>query len=161
MTSPVLYQRRCPSLRTCQPWWASDNSFTGQIPDFLGSLTNMTQLRLQGNSFQGPIPRSLSNLIKLTSLRIGDIVNGSSSMAFVGNMTSLGELVLRNSKISDTLASVDFSKFVNLTLLDLSFNNITGQMPQSIFDLPMLSYLFLGNNSLSGSLPATKSPLLA
>ncbi|KAM3389037.1 hypothetical protein ACQJBY_011273 [Aegilops geniculata] len=121
----------------------------------------MTQLRLQGNSFQGPIPRSLSNLIKLTSLRIGDIVNGSSSMAFVGNMTSLGELVLRNSKISDTLASVDFSKFVNLTLLDLSFNNITGQMPRSIFDLPMLSYLFLGNNSLSGSLPATKSPLLA
>uniref|UniRef100_M8C187 non-specific serine/threonine protein kinase n=1 Tax=Aegilops tauschii TaxID=37682 RepID=M8C187_AEGTA len=126
--------------------WASDNSFTGQIPDFLGSLTNMTQLRLQGNSFQGPIPRSLSNLIKLTSLRIGDIVNGSSSMAFVGNMTSLGELVLRNSKISDTLASVDFSKFVNLTLLDLSFNNITGQMPQSIFDLPMLSYLNLVAN---------------
>ncbi|VAH35581.1 unnamed protein product [Triticum turgidum subsp. durum] len=126
--------------------WASDNSFTGQIPDFLGSLTNMTQLRLQGNSFQGPIPRSLSNLIKLTSLRIGDIVNGSSSMEFVGNMTSLGELVLRNSKISDTLASVDFSKFVNLTLLDLSFNNITGQMPRSIFDLPMLSYLNLVAN---------------
>ncbi|CAM0902803.1 unnamed protein product [Alopecurus aequalis] len=140
--------------------WASDNNFTGQIPDFLGSLTNMTQLRLQGNSFQGPIPRSLSNLVKLTSLRIGDIVNGSSSMAFVGNMTSLGDLVLRNSKISDTLASVEFSKFVNLNLLDLSFNNITGQMPQSIFNLPLLSFLFLGNNSLSGSLPATKSPLL-
>ncbi|KAE8795730.1 putative LRR receptor-like serine/threonine-protein kinase [Hordeum vulgare] len=140
--------------------WASDNSFTGQIPDYLGSLTNMTQLRLQGNSFQGPIPRSLSNLIKLTSLRIGDIVNGSSSLVFVGNMTTLGDLVLRNSKISDTLASVDFSKFVNLTLLDLSFNNITGQMPQSIFDLPSLNFVFLGNNSLSGSLPATKSPLL-
>lgn len=140
--------------------WASDNNFTGQIPDYLGSLTNMTQLRLQGNSFEGPIPRSLSNLVKLTSLRIGDIVNGSSSMAFVGNMTSLGDLVLRNSKISDTLASVEFSKFVNLTLLDLSFNNITGQMPQSIFNLPSLSFVFLGNNSLSGSLPTTKTALL-
>ncbi|XP_003581672.1 probable LRR receptor-like serine/threonine-protein kinase At1g56130 [Brachypodium distachyon] len=140
--------------------WASDNNFTGQIPDYLGSLTNMTQLRLQGNSFEGPIPKSLSNLIKLTSLRIGDIVNGSSSLAFVGNMPSLGDLVLRNSKIFGTLSLVDFSKFVNLTLLDLSFNNITGQMPRSIFNLPSLSFLFLGNNSLSGSLPATKNPLL-
>ncbi|KAM0839364.1 hypothetical protein ACQ4PT_060357 [Festuca glaucescens] len=140
--------------------WASDNNFTGQIPDYLGSFTNLNQLRLQGNSFQGPIPISLSNLMKLTSLRIGDIVNGSSSMAFVRNMTSLSDLVLRNSKIYDTLASVEFSKFVNLNLLDLSFNNITGQIPLSIFNLPSLIFIFLGNNSLSGSLPATKNQLL-
>ncbi|CAD6259593.1 unnamed protein product [Miscanthus lutarioriparius] len=147
-------------LKNLSILWASDNNFSGQIPDYLGSLTNLTQLRLQGNSFQGPIPSSLSNLVNLKKLRIGDIVNGSSPLAFIGNMTSLGELVLRNTKISDTLASVDFSKFVNLYLLDLSFNNITGQIPQSILNLLSLSYLFLGNNSLSGSLPATKSPLL-
>jgi serine/threonine protein kinase len=138
-----------------------DNNFTGQIPDYLGSLTNLTQLRLQGNSFQGPIPRSLYNLVKLRSLRIGDIVNGSSSLAFIGSMTSLGDLVLRNSRISDSLASVDFSKFGSLNLLDLSFNNITGQIPPSIVNLPSLTFLFLGNNSLSGSLPAMKSPLLS
>ncbi|XP_052151459.1 probable LRR receptor-like serine/threonine-protein kinase At1g56140 isoform X2 [Oryza glaberrima] len=141
--------------------WASDNNFTGQIPDYLGSLTNLTQLRLQGNSFQGPIPRSLYNLVKLRSLRIGDIVNGSSSLAFIGSMTSLGDLVLRNSRISDSLSSVDFSKFGSLNLLDLSFNNITGQIPPSIVNLPSLTFLFLGNNSLSGSLPAMKSPLLS
>ncbi|KAJ1272782.1 hypothetical protein BS78_06G228400 [Paspalum vaginatum] len=147
-------------LKNLSILWASDNNFSGQIPDYLGSLTNLTELRLQGNSFQGPIPKSLSNLVNLTKLRIGDIVNGSSSLAFIGNMPSLGELVLRNSKISDTLASVDFSKFGILNLLDLSFNNITGQIPQSILNLPSLSYLFLGNNSLSGSLPVTKSPSL-
>uniref|UniRef100_A0A453CQB4 non-specific serine/threonine protein kinase n=1 Tax=Aegilops tauschii subsp. strangulata TaxID=200361 RepID=A0A453CQB4_AEGTS len=144
-------------LTKLQQLYIDSNDFTGPLPAALSQLTNLSTLRLQGNSFQGPIPRSLSNLIKLTSLRIGDIVNGSSSMAFVGNMTSLGELVLRNSKISDTLASVDFSKFVNLTLLDLSFNNITGQMPQSIFDLPMLSYLFLGNSSFSEIFHTTTS----
>ncbi|KAG8043491.1 hypothetical protein GUJ93_ZPchr0458g22452 [Zizania palustris] len=140
--------------------WASDNNFTGQIPDYLGSLTNLTQLRLQGNSFQGPIPRSFYNLVNLKSLRIGDIVNGSSSLAFIGNMTSLGDLVLRNSKISDSLASVDFSNFGSLNLLDLSFNNITGQIPRSILNLTSLTFLFLGNNSLSGSLPDMKSSLL-
>ncbi|KAF2935850.1 hypothetical protein DAI22_04g261300 [Oryza sativa Japonica Group] len=76
-------------------------------------------------------------------------------------MTSLGDLVLRNSRISDSLASVDFSKFGSLNLLDLSFNNITGQIPPSIVNLPSLTFLFLGNNSLSGSLPAMKSPLLS
>ncbi|OEL29308.1 putative LRR receptor-like serine/threonine-protein kinase [Dichanthelium oligosanthes] len=128
-------------LKNLSVLWASDNNFTGQIPDYLGSLTNLTELRLQGNSFQGPIPKSLSNLVKLSKLRIGEIVNGSSPLAFISNMTSLGELVLRNSKISDTLASVDFSKFGNLSLLDLSFNNITGQIHQSILNLPSLSYL--------------------
>ncbi|KAK3121399.1 hypothetical protein QOZ80_8BG0652310 [Eleusine coracana subsp. coracana] len=140
--------------------FASDIEFTGKIPDFLGSLTKLEDLRFQGNSFEGPIPASLSNLTKLTSLRIGDIVNGSSSLDFIGNLTSLNVLILRNSRISDNLATVNFSKLAGLTLLDLSFNNITGQIPESILNLQNLRFLFLGNNSLSGSLPNAKSPSL-
>ncbi|RCV35402.1 hypothetical protein SETIT_7G237400v2 [Setaria italica] len=135
--------------------WASDNDFTGQIPDYIGSFSNLLELRFQGNSFQGPLPTTLSNLVQLTSLRIGDIVNGSSSLAFISNMTSLNTLVLRNCRISDNLASVNFSQFATLTLLDLSFNNITGQVPQALLNLNSLSFLFLGNNSLSGSLPSS------
>ncbi|CAN6229549.1 unnamed protein product [Urochloa humidicola] len=133
--------------------WASDNDFTGQIPDYIGTWTNLTELRFQGNSFEGPLPTTLSNLVQLTSLRIGDIVNGSSSLAFISNMPSLNTLILRNCRISDSLASVNFSQFANLNLLDLSFNNITGQVPQSLLNLSSLNFLFLGNNSLSGSLP--------
>nr|TKW06575.1 hypothetical protein SEVIR_7G248700v2 [Setaria viridis] len=135
--------------------WASDNDFTGQIPDYIGSLSNLSDLRFQGNSFQGPLPTTLSNLVQLTSLRIGDIVNGSSSLAFISNMTSLNTLVLRNCRISDNLASVNFSQFAKLSLLDLSFNNITGLVPQALLNLNSLSFLFLGNNSLSGSLPSS------
>ncbi|XP_066343812.1 probable LRR receptor-like serine/threonine-protein kinase At1g56130 [Miscanthus floridulus] len=135
--------------------WASDNDFTGQIPDFIGSWTNLTELRFQGNSFQGPLPATLSNLVQLTSLRIGDIVNGSSSLTFISNMTSLSTLILRNCRISDSLASVNFSQFANLNLLDLSFNNITGQVPEALVNLNSLNFLFLGNNSLSGSLPSS------
>ncbi|KAL6652027.1 hypothetical protein ACP70R_010952 [Stipagrostis hirtigluma subsp. patula] len=140
--------------------WASDNDFTGQIPDYIGSWTNLTELRFQGNSFQGPLPTTLSNLVQLTSLRIGDIVIGSSSMAFISNMTSLSTLVLRNCRISDSLASVNFSRFTSLILLDLSFNNITGQIPQALLNLNSLNFLFLGNNSLSGTLPSSIGPSL-
>ncbi|KAK3121398.1 hypothetical protein QOZ80_8BG0652300 [Eleusine coracana subsp. coracana] len=140
--------------------WAPDNDFTGKIPDYLGSLTKLEDLWFQGNSFEGPIPVSLSNLTKLTSLRIGDLVNGSSSLDFISNLTSLNVLILRNCRISDNLATVNFSKLGGLTLLDLSFNNITGEIPESILNLQNLGFLFLGNNSLSGSLPDAKSPSL-
>jgi len=144
-------------LKNLKILWASDNDFTGKIPDFIGSLTKLEVLRFQGNSFEGPIPESLSNLTKLTDLRIGDIVNGSSSLSFISNLTSLNVLILRNCRISDNLATVNFSNLGGLTLLDLSFNNITGQIPQSILNLENLGFLFLGNNSLSGSLPNVKS----
>ncbi|XP_044967602.1 probable LRR receptor-like serine/threonine-protein kinase At1g56130 isoform X1 [Hordeum vulgare subsp. vulgare] len=135
--------------------WASDNDFTGQLPDYIGSWS-LTDLRFQGNSFQGPIPTTFSNLDQLASLRIGDILNGSSSsLAFLNNMTSLSTLILRNCRISDKLSSIDFSKFTSLNLLDLSFNNITGQVPQTLLNLSSLGFLFLGNNSLSGSLPSS------
>ncbi|CAM0902809.1 unnamed protein product [Alopecurus aequalis] len=136
--------------------WGSDNDFTGKIPDYIGSWSSLSELRFQGNSFQGPIPATLSNLMLLTSLRIGDILNGSSSsLAFLNNLTSLNTLVLRNCRISDKLVSIDFSKFTKLNLLDLSFNNITGQIPQTLLNLNSLTFLFLGNNSLSGSLPSS------
>ncbi|XP_078154360.1 putative LRR receptor-like serine/threonine-protein kinase At1g56140 isoform X2 [Carex rostrata] len=141
--------------------WASDNAFTGKMPDYIGTWTGLLDLRFQGNSFQGPIPSSFSNLVNLTSLRIGDIADNTSSskLDFVSNLTSLIFLILRNCKISDTLPT-DFSMFKSLQLLDLSFNNITGEVPQSLFSLSSLNYLFLGNNGLSGSLPSQKSTLL-
>ncbi|KAJ4792180.1 Leucine-rich repeat transmembrane protein kinase [Rhynchospora pubera] len=141
--------------------WASDNAFTGKIPDYIGnSWTSMRELRFQGNSFQGPIPSNLANLVNLISLRIGDITNGSSStLDIISNMTSLSTLILRNCKISDSLPN-NYAQFKSLQKLDLSFNNITGQLPQSLFSLSTLKYLFLGNNSLTGSLPSGKSSSL-
>ncbi|XP_062182288.1 probable LRR receptor-like serine/threonine-protein kinase At1g56130 isoform X2 [Phragmites australis] len=139
---------------------ASDNDFTGKIPDYFGSLTDLEDLAFQGNSFEGPIPESLSNLTKLTNLWIGDIVDGSSSLAFISNLTSLSILILRNCKVSGNLGTADFSKLAGLILLDLSFNNITGQVPQSILTLDNLEFLFLGNNSLTGRLPDVKSASL-
>ncbi|RCV35401.1 hypothetical protein SETIT_7G237400v2 [Setaria italica] len=124
--------------------WASDNDFTGQIPDYIGSFSNLLELRFQGNSFQGPLPTTLSNLVQLTSLRIGDIVNGSSSLAFISNMTSLNTLVLRNCRISDNLASVNFSQFATLTLLDFSYNQLSGNFPSWVS--PNLTLNLVANN---------------
>ncbi|MQM10569.1 hypothetical protein Taro_043461, partial [Colocasia esculenta] len=114
---------------------------------------------LYGNNFQGPIPPSFLNLSNLIDLRLGDITDGSSALTFIQNMKYLRILVLRNCKISGTILH-NFDEYRSLTFLDLSFNNLTGQLPQSLFVSNSLKYLFLGNNSLSGSLPMAKGQTL-
>ncbi|XP_078437586.1 putative LRR receptor-like serine/threonine-protein kinase At1g56140 [Wolffia australiana] len=147
------------NLTKLETFQASANSFTGKIPDFFGTFTSLKDMTLQGNSFEGPIPSSLGNLRNLSSLRLGDIFSGTSTFDFLKNLTSLTTLVVRNARISDTL-QLDFSQYTNLQHLDFSFNNITGSIPQSIFSSSSLIFLFLGNNSLSGGLPAQKSSSL-
>ncbi|KAI8028381.1 putative LRR receptor-like serine/threonine-protein kinase [Camellia lanceoleosa] len=135
-----------------QPW-ASDNELTGSIPEFIGNWSKLKSLRFQGNSFGGPLPTTFSNLTLMEDLRISDLSNGSSSLAFLKDMKSLNLLILWNNNISGSIPS-------NITM-DLIFNKLTGQIPDSLFNLSSLSYLFLGNNKLTGILPAQKStPLL-
>ncbi|GJN09501.1 hypothetical protein PR202_ga27514 [Eleusine coracana subsp. coracana] len=140
--------------------YLGSSGFSGPFPSTFSKLTNLRILWAPDNDFTGKIPDYLGSLTKLEDLRIGDLLNGSSSLDFISNLTSLNVLILRNCRISDNLATVNFSKLGGLTLLDLSFNNITGQIPESILNLQNLGFLFLGNNSLSGSLPDAKSPSL-
>ncbi|XP_062093675.1 receptor-like protein 19 [Humulus lupulus] len=53
------------NLRSLEQLWASDNEFTGKIPYFIGSWSNLTNMVLQGNYFQGPIPSTFVNLTYL------------------------------------------------------------------------------------------------
>uniref|UniRef100_A0A2N9IM54 non-specific serine/threonine protein kinase n=1 Tax=Fagus sylvatica TaxID=28930 RepID=A0A2N9IM54_FAGSY len=120
------------NLKSMQIMWASDSPFTGRIPDFIGNWTKLTSLRFQGNSFTGPIPSSFSNLTSLESLRIGDIYNVSSSLDFIKNLKSLSNLVLRNALITGSIPS-DIGEYQSLQTLDLSFNNLTGEIPSGLF----------------------------
>ncbi|KAK9267643.1 hypothetical protein L1049_010074 [Liquidambar formosana] len=142
------------NLVNMQTMWASDNPFTGKIPDFIGTWTKLRTLRFQGNTFEGPIPSSFSNLTSLETLRISDLSNVSSSLDFIKTMKNLNNLVLRSALITGTIPS-DIGEY-QLETLDLSYNNLTGQIPRTLFNMSSLTNLFLGNNSLSGTLPSEK-----
>jgi hypothetical protein len=55
----------------------SDNQLTGSIPDDIGYLTNLTQLKLNGNQLTGEIPESICDLnnIELRYLNFMDNFN--------------------------------------------------------------------------------------
>ena len=69
------YRRNWVASRT---WtYLGDNQLTGEIPSELGSLTNLTHLRLDGNQLSGEIPSELGRLMKLEVLYLsGNLLTG-------------------------------------------------------------------------------------
>uniref|UniRef100_A0A0E0DNX3 non-specific serine/threonine protein kinase n=1 Tax=Oryza meridionalis TaxID=40149 RepID=A0A0E0DNX3_9ORYZ len=129
------------------------NPLSGPLPKELGNLTNLLSLGISLDNFTGELPEELGNLTKLQQLRASDNEFTGKIPDYLGSLTNLIDLILRNCKVSGNLGPVDFSMFTALILLDLSFNNITGEVPQSILNMGKLEFLFLGNNSLTGKLP--------
>uniref|UniRef100_A0A0E0DNZ3 non-specific serine/threonine protein kinase n=1 Tax=Oryza meridionalis TaxID=40149 RepID=A0A0E0DNZ3_9ORYZ len=127
-------------------------NFSRELPDELGNMTSLKQLRASDNEFTGKIPDYFSRMTNLVDVRIGDIVNGSSSLGFISNMTSLSNLILRNCKLSGNLEAIDFSKFATLTLLFLGNNSLTGNLPDVIS--PSLKTIDFSYNQLTGSFPS-------
>ncbi|XWS40861.1 hypothetical protein CRYUN_Cryun17cG0032500 [Craigia yunnanensis] len=56
-------------------------------------------------------------------------------------------------QVGDRFGKFNFSSFPNLTLLDLSFRKLGGNIPPQIGDLSALKYLDLSHCELSGELP--------
>ncbi|KAG2681607.1 hypothetical protein I3760_11G153100 [Carya illinoinensis] len=121
----------------------------GKIPDFVGNWINLTKLYMQGTDMEGPIPSSISQLTNLEELMISDLKGSSIGFPDLKNLTKLKYLVLRNCLINSSFPD-DIGELKNLKRLDLSFNNISGQIPVESLDL---DFMFLNNNSLSGQVP--------
>nr|CAB3452372.1 unnamed protein product [Digitaria exilis] len=63
------------------------------------------------------------------------------------------EISLPNSGIHGRLGKLNFSSLPFLTYMDLSFNDLRGEIPLAITTLPALSFLNLGFNWLHGNIP--------
>jgi len=99
------------------------------IPMRIGKLTELTSLALTHNAFIGNLPVEVGNLQKLTSLKITE-----------------------NNFFGTTLPA-EFSRLTSLKVLDLSQNNLTGQLPSWLFSSTSLNQFDLRDNAFEGSLP--------
>ncbi|XP_047342596.1 receptor-like protein 19 isoform X2 [Impatiens glandulifera] len=64
------------------------NSWTGPIPDFLGTLPNLTTLDLSNNDFSGTIPASIANNNNLITYISGNLKLSTSSKSNTNNPSS-------------------------------------------------------------------------
>ncbi|PON88133.1 Tyrosine-protein kinase [Trema orientale] len=133
-------------LRSLQLLNLSDNAFAGKVPANLTSLQNLTVVSLKSNYFSGDVPGGFSKVqvLDLSS----NLLNGTLPLDFGGE--NLRYLNLSYNKISGKIP-VEFAKLipVNATI-DLSFNNLTGPIPESTTLLSQKKELFSGNSDLCG-----------
>ena len=104
---------------------------TGEIPESIGNLTELTQLGLKNNNLNGEIPESIGNLTKLTQLNLADNALSGSIPYTIGNLKSLTNLVLSNNEFTGSIPSI----ISNLTILHTFLadsNNFSGTIPDEI-----------------------------
>uniref|UniRef100_A0A0E0G3Z9 non-specific serine/threonine protein kinase n=1 Tax=Oryza nivara TaxID=4536 RepID=A0A0E0G3Z9_ORYNI len=140
---------RMPFLKSI---FISANDITGELPSTFSRLTNMTDLDMQGTLMSGPIPPEISLLNNLTELRVTDLSGPSMKFPPLQNAQHLTKVVLRNCSIYGEIPPY-LGQMQYLILMDLSFNKLTGQIPQN-FDRMValqLQYLDVSFNNFTDS----------
>ncbi|KAE8681117.1 hypothetical protein F3Y22_tig00111342pilonHSYRG00178 [Hibiscus syriacus] len=122
-------------LKSLEILYLSYCNLTGPIPASLGNLTQLKTLALSHNQLSGLIPFSVFNLPRVEFLDL-------SYNNLIGSLPSRGTLLVVFSPILFRLA--------------LSNNNLTGPIPDPVFELVNITLLDLSSNNLSGSFELNK-----
>ncbi|KNA24771.1 hypothetical protein SOVF_012540 [Spinacia oleracea] len=147
------------------------NQFHGQVPVQLCKLLTLSILDLSSNSLYGSIPTCLGEIAFS-----GDIIAApplSSSEPGSRQTGKLAELIEErkyksfeyefSNKVQFTTKSQSYlyigSAMYLMSGIDLSCNNITGQIPRELGNLSTLHALNLSHNKLWGAIPTTLSNL--
>ncbi|CAN1223925.1 Probable LRR receptor-like serine/threonine-protein kinase At2g24230 [Linum grandiflorum] len=129
----------------------SGNSFSGEIPPAIGSLLSLNVLKLDGNDFEGRIP---VEIVKCMSLVVVDLslnkLNGSLPDGFAAAFPKLESLSLADNLFQGSVSGLFLEK---LEVIDLSRNQFQGHISQvPNFKWSNLVHLDLSENQLSGEM---------
>ncbi|CAN0928252.1 Leucine-rich repeat receptor-like tyrosine-protein kinase PXC3 [Linum grandiflorum] len=107
----------------------SQNQLSGEIPDEIRNLTKLEVLVLSSNNLSGQIPPAISGIRTLTRF-------AAHQNWFTGPIPN------------------GLTRF--LTSLDLSYNRLTGSIPDDLLSYPRLTSVDLSSNKLQGSIPSVE-----
>ncbi|KAF8399072.1 hypothetical protein HHK36_014938 [Tetracentron sinense] len=130
------------------------NSLSGSIPSGIGKLKYLQTLDLSQNLFNGSIPTSLISCKRLKNLDLSqNNFTGSLTAGFGTGLISLEKLDLSFNKLSGLIPG-DMGNLSSLQgTVDLSHNLFSGPIPASLGNLPEKVYIDLTYNNLSGAIP--------
>ncbi|OMO98589.1 hypothetical protein CCACVL1_04168 [Corchorus capsularis] len=156
----------------------SDNHFTGSIPSWIGGLSNLSYLLLNNNHLEGRIPIELCNLNHLSLINLSRN-NLSGRIPPCLKITTLKDAseedkvdVPNPNTTAGPTSSFSFDEQIEFTTknmsyyykgkilpymsgIDLSCNNLVGEIPYEIGNFHKILMLNLSHNSLTGPIPPT------
>ncbi|KAL1560857.1 hypothetical protein AAHA92_11024 [Salvia divinorum] len=124
--------RRCQSLNLLD---VAGNELTGDIPSWLGEMYNIRILNLAKNKLHGSIPVEICNL---TRIRILNLSKNNLSGKIPDCFNKFTSMAQKNSPFRNLGYAFSFqynadlpNEILNLAVLDLSNNNLSGKIPTS------------------------------
>jgi len=129
----------------------------GSIPSWISNLTSLRVLRFYYCGLSGPVPPWIGNLTNLTKLALFSCNFSGTIPPQISNLTQLQMLLLQSNSFIGTVQLSAFSTMQNLTVLNLSNNElqvVDGENSSSLMALQKLEYLRLVSCRLS-SFPKT------
>nr|GMC68865.1 probable LRR receptor-like serine/threonine-protein kinase At1g74360 [Ipomoea batatas] len=141
----------CKDLRLIN---LSGNNFSGPIPKEIGSLQSLEGLYLGGNTFSRQIPHTLTALHSLVFLDLSSNNFRGEIQENFGQFTQVRFLLLYGNGYTGGIVASGITKLVNLSRLDLSYNNFSGPLPVEISQMTNLKFLVLAFNQFTGPIPS-------
>ena len=135
-------------LKKLENLFLNFNKFNGHIPKKIGQLTNLENLFLMSNELSGQIPANIGKLTNLKILSLAENMIYGSIPDEINEMKSLEILSLQQ---EIPISSSDERREDRKRRMQGS-TGLSGQLP-SFDKLRSLKQIFLGYNSLTGSIP--------
>ncbi|QCD94629.1 LRR receptor-like serine/threonine-protein kinase FLS2 [Vigna unguiculata] len=131
----------------------SYNNLIGAIPSISLKLLHKPLIFLHSNQFEGKIPPFLvqASKLKLSKNKFSNLFSFLCDQITYANLASLD---LSNNQMKGQLPNC-WNCVDRLMFLDLSNNKLSGKIPVSMGSLVELEVLVLKNNNLMGKLPST------
>ncbi|CAN8266994.1 unnamed protein product [Cochlearia groenlandica] len=132
------------------------NSFDGSVSEEIGKLKLLQTLDLSQNRFNGSLPISILECNRLRTLDVSrNNFSGSLPNGFGSAFVSLEKLDLAFNGFNGLIPS-DIGNLSSLQgTADFSHNHFSGLIPPGLGDLPEKVYIDLTFNNLSGPIPQT------
>ncbi|XP_017984238.1 PREDICTED: probable LRR receptor-like serine/threonine-protein kinase At3g47570 [Theobroma cacao] len=150
-------------LSSLRQLYMNGNRLSRNIPHSIGNMTELFELRLDGNNLEGTIPSTLWNCVHLQVLNLSqnnlkgtipkEVIGLSSlSKSHTWQLPKLGASFYEGNLFEGTIPG-SLSSLKGLQDLDLSRNNLSGQILEFLQGFIFLQYLNLSFNNFEGEVP--------
>ncbi|XP_044471514.1 receptor-like protein 15 [Mangifera indica] len=127
----------------------SDNYFSGDLPKWIGNLSNLIGIDFSNNLLEGSIPVEFCKLDGIEFLYLSEN-NLSGSIPSCFSPRSARHVHLYKNRLAGPMTNA-FNNSLALITLDLSYNEITGTIPSWLGNFPALSILLMKANRFGGN----------